>query len=86
MSLLGREPPVSEFLFGMSLMVRFWSETHRSSRDQHQNLALWHTVKFGQLLSFRGLLRNGRGYPVSGHCAAKLLNQRDRTRVDLSFI
>ena len=34
----------------------------------------------------RGFPSNGRSYPVSGHCAAKLLKQRDRTRVDLSFI
>ena len=40
----------------------------------------------GQLLSFTGLPRNGRGYPVSGHCAAKLLSHRDRTRMPQFYI
>ena len=53
MSFSGREPPVSGFLFGISLIVRLWSETHRSSREQRHSLALWHTVKFGHLRTFR---------------------------------
>ena len=43
-------------------------------------------VIIGQLLSFTGLPRNGRDYPVSGHCAAKLLSYRDRTRVPQFYI
>lgn len=49
---MGREPPVSAFLLGMNLIVRFWSETHRSSRRQCHSLVLGHTVKFGQLQPF----------------------------------
>ena len=38
MSETARETPVSEFLFGMSLIVRVRVETHRSSREQRRSL------------------------------------------------
>ena len=63
MSLVGREPPVSGFLFGISLMVRIWSETHRSLREQRYSLVLWHTVKFGQNRSFPVLQSDYRARP-----------------------
>jgi len=44
---MGREPPVSNFLFGIGQMVRLWPETHRSSREQRHSLVLWRRVKFG---------------------------------------
>ena len=43
--------PVSAFLIGINLIVRSWSETHRSSGEYYHTLEGRYTVKFGQLLS-----------------------------------
>ena len=50
MSETARETPVSEFLFGMSLIVRVRVETHRSSRELRHSLAQRYTVKFARQL------------------------------------
>ena len=62
MSQLSREPPVSGILLEISLIVRVWSETHRSSREQRHSLALGHTVKFGRLLPLTVTALNDRFY------------------------